>query len=103
MRNSIIITAVLLCSGFAFAQQKDQPVRNPVRQQPSATTNSGAGAAVSVDAAQKKATAAFQAEQQAKDKSRTQKQTTAEVPVSDTVKPVKEAKFQIQDTRKKPN
>lgn len=96
MKTLAIIAALAIC-GICSAQQTGQPDQDKIQQEPPRETQRVIERASKTDAIQRKAESEFQAEKQAKDKGRTQKQTTAEPAVSDTVRRVKDPKFQIQD------
>jgi len=95
IRNLVAAAAFFMALPMA-AQQNGQVNQDELQQQPPRETQRELERAAKVDAAKKKSDADFQAEKRAKDKGRTQKQTTAERPVSDSVKQPKEIKPQVQ-------
>ncbi len=101
IRNAIIAVAFFMALPMA-AQQSGQVNQDELQQQPPRESKRELEKAARVDAAKKKSDADFQAEKRAKDKGRTQKQTTAERPVSDSVRQPKEIKPQVQH-ESKPN
>ena len=109
MKKLILAGAFLLFSAAAMAQvDKDddaQPNDDQLQQQPArevrdrVETTAQRQATVQTNNSKVKSESEFQAEKRAKDKGRTQKQTSAERPVSDTVKRVRTPKPQIQDAK----
>ncbi|MGK4569185.1 hypothetical protein [Flavobacterium sp. 3HN19-14] len=100
MKKLFITAAFLAFSGIALAQQDGSVHQDQIQQQPPRETQQQIENAAQRTAAQKKAESEFQAEKRAKDKGSTQKVTTAERHVSDSIKPVKQPKPQVQPTPK---
>lgn len=103
--KKLIILAVFLISATISAQQKkvqanqdtvQRQTQNQVPQQSVRSTGTEVRKAITTEDVKAKSEAEFQATKRAKDKGSTQKQTTAEQPVSDTVKGVKEINPQLQ-------
>ena len=105
MKKIFITAAFLAFSGIALAQQNGQADQDKIQQEPPRETQQQVENAAQRNATQKstpqqKAESEFQAEKRAKDKGSTQKVTTAERHVSDSVQPVKLPKPQVQPTPK---
>ena len=100
MKKILITAAFLAFSGIALAQQNGQVDQDKIQQEPPREAQKQIENAAKRSAAQQQAESEFQAEKRAKDKGSTQKVTTAERHVSDSVKPVKQPKPQVQHTPK---
>ena len=100
MRKTLITAALLAFSGIALAQQNGQADQDKIQQEPPRESQQQIENAAKRSTAQKQAESEFQAEKRAKDKGSTQKVTTAERHISDSVQPVKQPKPQVQPTPK---
>ncbi|WP_298156852.1 hypothetical protein [Flavobacterium sp.] len=96
LKGLLIAGSFFAAIPMALAQENGQVDQDQLQQQPPRETQREVETAARRDAAKAKSEAEFQAEKQAKDKGRTQKQTTAEKPVSDTIKKPKKTKPQVQ-------
>jgi len=93
MKKLLITTIFIVFTTIASAQQNNRTNKDTLQPRP--IESQQVQQPISVDEAQAKSKAEFQAVKRAKDKGSTQKVTTAERAVSDSVKKPKEVKPQI--------
>ncbi len=102
MKKLMISAAFLAFSAVASAQTgEQQPNDDQLQQQAPRETQVETERAAKIDAVKSQSNQEIQAEKQSQEKSSTKRVTTAQTPSTDTVRPVKTPKKQVQPGRRR--
>jgi hypothetical protein len=101
MKKLWITAAFLAFGAYASAQTGQQPNDDQLQQQAPRETQTEVERAARIDAVRAQSNQEVQAERQSQEKASTKRVTSAQTPSTDTVRPVKDTKPQVQPGRRR--